>query len=162
MQFSIWRTNSERIKPHELLFTGKTFFYLLFAAKFDNFLNILHCRYVANPANFDRMQRLPVQLIQRGLYGYYLNLWYDLFPKENILILSSSDMSQRPAQTMETVQEFLGVPKAVDQRNFYWNNGKHRYYLTNAHVNYRNGPLLCYGTGRRRTTLRKPSEQEQI
>ena len=106
------------------------------------------------------MQRLPVQLIQRGLYGYYLNLWYDLFPKENILILSSSDMSQRPAQTMDTVQEFLGVPKAVDQRNFYWNNGKHRSYSTNAHVNYRNGSLLRYGTGRRRATLRKPSEQE--
>lgn len=114
------------------------------------------------------MQRLPVQLIQRGLYGYYLNLWYDLFPKENILILSSTDMSQRPAQTMDTVQEFLGVPKAVDQRNFYWNNGKnssYRHTLTNTsyvNVNYRNGSLLCDGTGRRRATLREPSDQEQI
>lgn len=79
-------------------------------------------RYVANPANFEQMQKLPVQLIQRGLYGYYLNQWYDLFPKENILILSSADMSRKPAQTMATVQEFLGVPKAVDPRNFFWNN----------------------------------------
>lgn len=162
MQFSIWKTNSELIKPHELLFTGKILFYLLLAAKWDKFVNILDFRYVANPANFDQMQRLPVQLIQRGLYGYYLNLWYDLFPKENILILSSSDMSQRPAQTMDTVQEFLGVPKAIDQRNFYWNNGKHRSYLLYVHVTYRNRSLLCDGTGRRRATLREPSEQEQI
>jgi hypothetical protein len=44
-----------------------------------------------------------------GLYVYFLERWLQVFPKEQLLVLQSSDFYANPAATMRQVFEFVGV-----------------------------------------------------
>ena len=45
-----------------------------------------------------------------SLYIYKVKVWLELFDREQILILKSEDFYSNPAQTMEQVYDFLGLP----------------------------------------------------
>ena len=46
----------------------------------------------------------------KGIYANQLKIWFDRFPKENILILDSINLKKFPKQTMSEVYKFLGLP----------------------------------------------------
>jgi hypothetical protein len=50
--------------------------------------------------------------VTRGLYAEQLQVWYSLFPKEQILVLRSEDLFADPDRTYRQVLEFLEVPPA--------------------------------------------------
>ena len=84
-------------------------------------------RYIDDKDNYAMVQAIPQQLITRGAYGYYLNRWFELFPRENILITSATDLINDPAMVVKKIQEFVGVPIAVDEKNFVWDQETEHY-----------------------------------
>ncbi|MFY9341386.1 MAG: sulfotransferase domain-containing protein [Planctomycetota bacterium] len=44
-----------------------------------------------------------------SLYGYFLENWLTVFPKEQLLVLFSEDLFARPAATLSRVFEFVGL-----------------------------------------------------
>jgi len=84
-------------------------------------------RYIDNKENYGMLQAIPQQLITRGAYGYHLNRWFEVFPRENILITSSTDLINDPAMVLKQVQEFVGVQVAVDEKNFVWDQETEHY-----------------------------------
>lgn len=49
--------------------------------------------------------------VQRGFYYNDLKPWFSLFSKENILVLRSEDLFQKPEKTVNEVFNFLGLMK---------------------------------------------------
>jgi len=45
-----------------------------------------------------------------GLYARWLKEWFDLFPRENILIATYSDLKANETDFLERLHEFLGLP----------------------------------------------------
>lgn len=48
--------------------------------------------------------------LTRGLYFDQLQVWYSLFPSDQILVMKSEDFFSDPDRSYRTVLEFLGVP----------------------------------------------------
>jgi hypothetical protein len=48
--------------------------------------------------------------LSRGIYADQIAVWLSLFPREQLLILSSHDLFGDPAATVTRVHEFLGLP----------------------------------------------------
>jgi hypothetical protein len=48
--------------------------------------------------------------LSRGIYADQIAVWLSLFPREQLLILSSHDLFRDPAATVERVHAFLGLP----------------------------------------------------
>lgn len=49
--------------------------------------------------------------VERGFYGEQLQRLFAFFPKRQVLVLGSDDLRDNPATTMDTVCDFLGVPR---------------------------------------------------
>ncbi len=61
------------------------------------------------------LERIESKLLEPGyfsfsLYVYFLKRWMKFFPREQILILKSEDMYEKPEATMKQVFEFLELP----------------------------------------------------
>ena len=52
-------------------------------------------------------------------------MWQELFPKEQIFILDSNELSQKPVEIMNEVFKFLNLPEYIFQKKFY--NKKFKY-----------------------------------
>jgi Sulfotransferase domain len=53
--------------------------------------------------------------LARGRYAEQLERWFALFPREQVLIVPSADLHDRPAGTYGQILEFIGVePHALD------------------------------------------------
>ncbi|PPT08393.1 putative deacetylase sulfotransferase [Geitlerinema sp. FC II] len=48
--------------------------------------------------------------VARGIYIEFLKHWFSIFPREKFLILQSEDFYSNPAQSLEDVDNFLGIP----------------------------------------------------
>ena len=48
--------------------------------------------------------------VSRGLYADQLERWFELFPREHVLTLTTEELGERPAETYATVLSFLGAP----------------------------------------------------
>jgi len=48
--------------------------------------------------------------LQKGIYADQLKTWFDLFPREQILILKSEDLFSDPSTTFRQVLDFLHLP----------------------------------------------------
>ena len=98
----------------------------------------------------NKILALPdLQLIQsilgRGLYTFPLEWWYEVFgstsqeQESRIHIVCNEDMANYPVEVMETLTEFLGLPKFDSWRNVTdagrYNVGGHRGYDTITQVN---------------------------
>ncbi len=53
----------------------------------------------------------PFSYISKGLYARQLQIWFDLFPKENILITSTEEMAFNPQHFMNKIFDFLNISK---------------------------------------------------
>jgi Sulfotransferase family len=51
--------------------------------------------------------------LRQGKYGEQLEHLYSLFPREQVLVLMYRDLRERPAETLEQVERFLGVDPGV-------------------------------------------------
>jgi hypothetical protein len=47
--------------------------------------------------------------VARGLYAEQLERWYDAYPREQVLVLTTDELGERTAETYARVLEFLGV-----------------------------------------------------
>ena len=104
------------------------------------------------------MQAIPQQLITRGAYGYYLNRWFDYFPRENILITSKTDLINDPAMVLKQVQEFVGVKVAVDEKNFVWDQETEHYCV----IGPEDLEAKCMGNSKQRSKEFSINQETQI
>jgi hypothetical protein len=58
----------------------------------------------------DAFSHQRLSYLARGLYAQQLRQWYDLFPKGQLLVLSSESMFADPGNTLQQVFDFLGLP----------------------------------------------------
>ena len=79
----------------------------------DNFL-----RFLSTPENYGSMHYAPVEIITRGAYAYHIQQYLKWFPRDNMLIINSNDLKYDPVEVLRITQEFMGVPVAVDAKNF--------------------------------------------
>lgn len=54
--------------------------------------------------------------ISRGIYADYLQKWFNLFPREQFLILKSEDLYADPAAILKQTLRFLDVPEVEPKR----------------------------------------------
>jgi len=88
-------------------------------------------------ANSEKIINLPnLHLVEsflgRGLYTLPLEWWYLLHPKENLYLVCTENLKERPASTMSDLSDFLGLP-AYNFTNVYegeYNVGSHTGYDT--------------------------------
>ena len=57
-------------------------------------------------------------LISRSLYHLHLQRWFDVFPRDQILILGCEDFMSSPAAQMQKVETFIGVSHYLDDSKF--------------------------------------------
>jgi len=50
--------------------------------------------------------------VERGFYGEQMVRLYGLFPREQVLVLTADALRARPAESLEAVRRFLGLPAA--------------------------------------------------
>ena len=48
--------------------------------------------------------------VSRGLYADQLERWFELFPREQLLVLTTEELGARPAETYATILSFLAAP----------------------------------------------------
>ena len=68
-------------------------------------------RWIADPAYISHLQLFGRSYVSRGLYAEQLERWLELFPREQLLVFTSDELTNEPADTMSRVAEFLGVPQ---------------------------------------------------
>jgi hypothetical protein len=52
----------------------------------------------------------------RGLYAEQLERWLAVFPREQLLVVTTDELGERPAETYASILDFLGVaPHALDE-----------------------------------------------
>ena len=56
-------------------------------------------------------QKPATKLLTKGLYVDQLMLWHQFFSKDQLLILKSEDFYKHTADTLNNVQDFLGLPQ---------------------------------------------------
>ena len=78
----------------------------------------LKFRFLSNPVNYGQINYAPVEIIIRGAYAYHIEQYLKWFPRENMLIINSNDLKYDPVEVLRVTQEFIGVPVAVDAKNF--------------------------------------------
>jgi tetratricopeptide (TPR) repeat protein len=82
----------------------------------------------------ESLSRIPSEKLARSsykdpnnilgsLYYYRLQSWFDLFPREQILIIKSEDLYQNTSVIMTEVYQFLGLPPHHSNEYLVWNYG---------------------------------------
>ncbi len=59
----------------------------------------------------------PYSYLTRGIYVDQLKYWMEYYPKEQFLIVRSEDLYTKPAETVKSTLEFLGVPTSTIDTN---------------------------------------------
>ena len=49
--------------------------------------------------------------LSKGMYKNQIKLWFDVFPRKQIHVLSTEDMQQKPKQELLKIFRFLGIPE---------------------------------------------------
>ena len=49
-------------------------------------------------------------ILSRGFYANQLEIWFEKFPKKQLLMIPSEDLAQKPDQVLRKVFEFLNLP----------------------------------------------------
>lgn len=53
-----------------------------------------------------------------GIYGYYIKRWLKVFTAERMLIIDGDELLHDPGVVMESLQDFLHIPKLLLRRDF--------------------------------------------
>ena len=67
--------------------------------------------------------------LQRSVYHQHLSRWLDHFPKEQIHVVHGDRFIREPWEELAGVEEFLGIPPAIQRDNFYFNSTKGFYCM---------------------------------
>ena len=59
-----------------------------------------------------------------GCYFPHMERWYDVFPRDQILLVDGEELKTNPYAAMKKVESFLGVKKYFTPANFYFNATK--------------------------------------
>ena len=68
---------------------------------------------LAREATYASAPHKHASYLARGDYARQLERWLAIFPKEQILIIRSEDLYERPAETFAQVTQFLGISLAT-------------------------------------------------
>jgi hypothetical protein len=60
---------------------------------------------------FESEDAINCSYVARGRYAEQLERWLGLFPREQLLVLTSDELLEDPAGSMATVARFLGIPE---------------------------------------------------
>ncbi|HEV7384701.1 MAG TPA: hypothetical protein VGN89_07460 [Phenylobacterium sp.] len=63
----------------------------------------------AEPWGFHR----EISYVERGFYGEQMARVYDLFPRDQVLVLRSDDLRREPGASLSRVRRFLGLEEAA-------------------------------------------------
>ncbi len=66
-------------------------------------------RMLADPRYFSRAW-WDFTYVARGRYAEQLERWFEVFPREQLLVLTNEELAQLPGETYARVLEFLGAP----------------------------------------------------
>jgi hypothetical protein len=75
-------------------------------------------RFLSTPVNYGSMHYAPVEIITRGAYAFHIQQYLKWFDRDQMLIINSNDLKYDPVEVLRITQEFIGVPVAVDAKNF--------------------------------------------
>ncbi|XP_063954584.1 heparan sulfate glucosamine 3-O-sulfotransferase 1-like [Lytechinus pictus] len=64
------------------------------------------------------------RLLDSSRYVKYLTQWYNIFPREHILILDGEEFIMDPTPVLQQVEGFLGIDRYFDDTKFYFNETK--------------------------------------
>ena len=85
--------------------------------------------------------------ILRSCYSIYLKKWYQLFGQnQNMLNIDGSRLYTDPGQVLVEIQQFLNVPIALDENNFYFDENRGLF----CSIDF-NGKPKCAGKGKGRS-----------
>ncbi len=59
--------------------------------------------------------------VARGRYAEQLGRWFDVFGRDQVLVLFTDDLEQRTVEVVSRVQEFLGLPVIAPDVGRQWN-----------------------------------------
>ena len=90
-----------------------------------------------------------------GIYSYHLRRWFELFPKEDILIVDGDLLIKKPWLVMEKVQSFLQISQFLKEENFF-TNPETGFYCLNAPITR---DKTCMGAGKGRTRILNKDEK---
>lgn len=53
-----------------------------------------------------------------GIYAYYIKRWMKVFPPNRLLIVDGEELLQDPGSVIESLQDFLHIPKVLLKQDF--------------------------------------------
>lgn len=66
------------------------------------------------PDIFEAIEKFPELLLEPALYGKHLGRWLDLFPRDQVLLLTYDEMTRRTTFALDQICDFL----AISRRDF--------------------------------------------
>ena len=63
-------------------------------------------------------------IILNGVYAIYIEHWFKIFHRDQILIINGQDLQTQPAAIIEKVQKFIGVKKYLTEKDFIYEEDK--------------------------------------
>ena len=51
--------------------------------------------------------------LERGIYSKKIKKWFEIFPKNQFLILKSEDLFSKPSEIFHQTQDFLNIPEII-------------------------------------------------
>ncbi|KAK6983193.1 heparan sulfate glucosamine 3-O-sulfotransferase 1 [Biomphalaria glabrata] len=79
-----------------------------------------------------------------GIYVKYIKLWLQVFPKSQLHILESRDFVTNPTLEIQRLEYFLGIPRMITEKNFYFNKSKGFYCMRPFHLK----TIVCLSSGK--------------
>lgn len=89
--------------------------------------------------------------LSRGIYVEQMKIWFNHFPKEQILILSSEDLFANPSKVFKKVLKFLDLPE--------WELENYGTYNHDSNKIYRKYPEMDASTRKSLTDYFKPHNE---
>ena len=80
-----------------------------------------------------------------SIYHQRLQVWLNLFPRDQILVVNGDRLARNPAAELERVERFLGVQRYLTDDKFVFVQSKGPKGFFCLKGNYRNAQALCLG-----------------
>lgn len=77
--------------------------------------NVSFAKYVLNSSG---ELQTDLEMVHTSIYVQHLKRWFRYFPRNQFLILDSSELVHNPATVLQQVEHFLHVPNRIKPRNF--------------------------------------------
>lgn len=88
--------------------------------------------------------------IVQSLYDEHLEKYLQYFTWDNLLIIESKELINKPWQVLYKVETFLGLEHLIGQQHFVYNEEKGFYCIKSL-----KGKMICYGMNRGRTEFKE-------